>query len=453
MFSLAWGPRNCLTEIDNESRLVAELAESWESSDDASQWVFKLRKGIEFHNGKTLDADDVVASINHHRGEDTKSAAKSILSGVVDLKADDKATVIITLDGGNADLPFLMTDPHLNILPTEDGKVDWESGVGTGGYILESFEPGVRATFNRNPNYWKEGRAHFDEIELITILDKAARMNAITTGEVGCISTVDLATAHLLKRNNDVRVESAPGTSHKTFPMLTDVPPFDDNNVRMALKHAIDREELAQKIWRGYAQPANDHPIAPANRYYAADIPQRPYDPEKAKWYLKQAGFDSLQVDLHASDGAFVGGVEAAVLYKEHAAKAGIDITVVREPKDGYWSNVWMKKPWCASNWSGRQTEDWMFSTAYAAGVAWNDTHWNHERFNKLLVEARAELDENKRRELYREMQLIVRDEGGVVVPIYDERPFAMSNKVQHGPMWGNWDMDGRRFVERWWFS
>ena len=94
-----------------------------------------------------------------------------------------------------------------------------------------------------------------------------------------------------------------------------------------------------------------------------------------------------------------------------------------------------------------------MFSTAYAAGVAWNDTHWNHERFNKLLVEARAELDENKRREMYREMQLIVRDEGGVVVPIYDQRVVAMANKVLHGPMWGNWDMDGLRFIERWWLA
>ncbi len=107
-----------------------------------------------FHNGKTVDADDVVASINHHRGEDSKSAAKSILDAVTDVRADGKDIVVVTLSGGNADLPFLMTDYHIVILPAKDGKLDWESGVGTGSYILDSFVPGVRATAKRNPNYW-----------------------------------------------------------------------------------------------------------------------------------------------------------------------------------------------------------------------------------------------------------------------------------------------------------
>ncbi len=241
IISFSWALRNCLTEINTQGQLVPELAENWEGSNDATQWTFELRQGVEFHNGKTVDADDVVASINHHRGEDSKSAAKSILDAVTDVKADGKDTVVITLSGGNADLPFLMTDYHIVILPAEDGKLDWESGVGTGGYILDSFEPGVRATATRNPNYWKQGRGHFGEIELIGILDKAARTNALTTGEVDCMSSVDLATAHLLKNNKDLRVEATTGTSHKTFAMLTDVPPFDDNNVRMALKHAINR--------------------------------------------------------------------------------------------------------------------------------------------------------------------------------------------------------------------
>ena len=94
-----------------------------------------------------------------------------------------------------------------------------------------------------------------------------------------------------------------------------------------------------------------------------------------------------------------------------------------------------------------------MFSTAYAAGVAWNNTHWNHERFNKLLVEARGELDETKRATMYAEMQLITRDEGGVVIPAFTSFVFAMSDKVQHGQMWGNWDLDGLRLLERRWMA
>jgi len=447
------GLRNCLTEVDNTGQLVGELAESWSASADAKTWTFKLRKGVEFHNGKTMDADDVIASINHHRGEDSTSAAKSILDAVVDIKADGKDTVVVTLSGGNADLPFLMSDYHLAIMPANEGKVDWQSGVGTGGYSLTSFEPGVRATATRNPNYWKEGRAHFDAVELIGIQDAAARTSALMTGQIDVMSSVDLKTVNRLKKKSGIRVEQSTGTSHKTFTMFTDVAPFDDNNVRMALKLAIDRDELVQKVWHGYAELGNDQPIARANRFHDGSIPQRTYDPDKAKWHLKQAGLSSLKIDLSSSDGAYPGAVDAATLYKEHAAKAGIEINLIREPADGYWSNVWLKKPFVAVSWSGRATEDWMFSTAYAAGVAWNDSHWNHERFNKLLVEARAELDQAKRAEMYGEMQLLVRDQGGVLIPAFTSYVFAMADKVQHGPVWGNWDVDGLRLLERWWMT
>ena len=274
------GLRNCLTEVDNQGKLVGELAESWTASDDAKQWTFKLRTGVEFHNGKTMDADDVVASINHHRGEDSASAAKSILDAVEDIRTDGKDTVVVTFSGGNADLPFLMSDYHLVILPASEGTVEWRSGVGTGGFSLTSFEPGVSATAKRNPNYWKEGRAHFDEIELIGIQDVVARTNALMTNEVDVMSTVDLKTVGRLKQKSGIRVEQSTGTSHKTFTMFTDVAPFDDNNVRMALKLSIDREELVQKIWKGFAVLGNDHPIAPANRFHAGDIPQRAYDPD-----------------------------------------------------------------------------------------------------------------------------------------------------------------------------
>ncbi len=113
-----------------------------------------------------------------------------------------------------------------------------------------------------------------------------------------------------------------------------------------------------------------------------------------------------------------------------------------------------MKKPWCMCYWGGRPTEDLMFSTAYAAGANWNDSFWSHERFNKLLLEARAELNEPKRREMYVEMQLIVRDEGGVVVPIFNNYLFAMSTKIKHDEvMGGDGDLDGTRALERWWFA
>ena len=350
--------RNCLTEIAGDGSLVGELAESWEASPDAKEWTFKIRQGVEFHNGKTLDANDVAWSIDHHRKEETASAASGLVEAIEEIKADGD-TVTFKLSGGNADLPYLMSDYHLVIGPAES---DWEEGIGTGGYMLDSFDPGVRCFVKRNPNYWKEGAAHFDAVETRQIADVTARTNALRTGELDAINNADVKTLHLLEKVPGMKVLKTDGTQHMTMPMDTRKAPFDNNDVRLALKYGLDREALVKTILRGYGSLGNDHPIGLANRYHAGELEQRMYDPDKAKHHLKQAGMDKLSVQFHAADTAFPGAVDAGVLYAEHAAKAGIEIEVVREPEDGYWSNVWLVKPWCASYWGGRPTEDWMFS-------------------------------------------------------------------------------------------
>ena len=441
---------NSLVEIDANGQPLPELAESWESTTDAKKWVFKLRRGVEFHNGKSMDADDVIYSMNWHLKEGTKSAAKALVEAIVSMKKEGQYTLSFELDSGNADFPYTLSDYHLVVGPKD---TDLAKGIFTGAYVLQSFEPGVRALCTRNPNYFKSDRAWFDEIEILGINDVNARTNALKTGQIDVMNRCDLKTVHLFKRMPGIQVMRQDGFKHFTFAMRTDTAPYDNNDVRLALKYAVDREQMVKTILRGYGQVGNDHPISVANRYHAGELPQRQYDPDKAKFHLKKAGLSGVAFKFHAAEAAFKGAVDAGVLYKEQAAQAGITIDVVREPNDGYWSNVWMKKPWCAVFWGGRPTEDMMFSTAYAKGAAWNDTFWNHKRFNELLVAARAELDEKKRRGMYVEMQSIVRDEGGVVVPMFSADLSAASDKVGHGKLAANWELDGFRAPERWWFK
>ena len=448
-----YGLRNCLTEINGEGKLVPELAESWEASGDAATWRFKLRKGVEFSNGKSLEAEDVIASMNHHRTEESKSAAKELLKAVKEIKADGKDTVVFVLEGGSADWPYILSDYHMPILPGKDGKADALSGVGTGGYTLSNFEAGVRPLMKRNPNYWKDGAAHFDEAECLAVIDPTARTNALTTGEVDVMDRVDAKTFSLLARNKNLKVEEVTGTQHYTFPMRADTAPFDNNDVRMALKFAIDREAMVKTVLSGHGSVGNDHPIGPGQPYFNKAQPQRMYDPDKAKFHLKKAGLSNLKVDISVADAAYAGAVDAGVLYREHAAKCGIDINVIREPNDGYWSNVWLKKPWCASYWGGRPTPDWMYTTAYAAGAPWNESFWSHERFNQLLLAGRAELDNAKRAEIYGEMQTICSDEGSSVIPMFANYMTAASKKIQHGKVASNMGLDGLKVVERWWFA
>jgi peptide/nickel transport system substrate-binding protein len=441
-YNINWQLRNCLVEVDHKGNPIPELAESWESSPDAVKWVFKLHKGVEFHNGKTLKSEDVIASINWHRGKESKSAAKGIVDPIADIKIDDDYTLVFTLKEGNADFPYILSDPHLTIVPAGTSGADWDKGLGTGGYTLIEWEPGFRALTKRNSNYWKAGRAHFDEIETIGIADVTARMTALNTGQIDAMNRFELKLIHLLKRVTGIQIINVTGTRHFSIPMLTDREPFINNDVRLAMKYAIDREQMLKLILRGFGSLGNDHPIAPNQKYYASELPQRAYDPDKARFHLKKAGMSDYPFKLHAADAAFGGAVDAAVLYKEHAAKAGIKIEVMREPNDGYWSNVWMKKPWVMCYWSGRATVDWMFSTAYAA-----------ERFNKLIKEARAELNEKRRHELYVECQKIVRDEGGVVIPMFANHIEAANNKIRFEQPAGNWELDGNRAGERWWFE
>lgn len=440
-----------LTELDADNKLVPVVASEWDSSPDARIWTFKIRKGIEFSDGRPITAKDVAATINYHRG-DVKSIVKQVAAPIKEIKVDDDHTISIELQDGNSDFPFNMSVESMGIYPAaDDGSLDWKSGIGSGGYKLNVFDPGVRSEFVRNDNYWRAERAHVDEASVLTIHDSSARSNALVTGEVDVIDGVDPKVAGLMENKDGISVEATDGPLHYTFEMRSDLSPFDDNNVRMALKLAIDREHLVKSVLRGYGEPGNDTPIGPSYRYHASDIPQRTYDPDKAKFHLKQAGLSKLSVDLSAADAAFSGAVDSAVLIKEHAAAANIDVNVIREPNDGYWSNVWNKKGWCASYWAGYPTEDFMFGIGYISDAPYNATRFYNERFDKLYQEARTELDEGKRFELYREMQLILRDEGGLVVSAFAKNILARRDTVSHGKLSRQRGFDDRKIIERWW--
>jgi peptide/nickel transport system substrate-binding protein len=448
-----WGAAsNSLTEIDAKGQVNPDLAESFEPSNGAKKWVFKLRKGVTFHDGRPMKAGDVIASYRHHMGKESRSAAKSILQPISDIKADGDDTVVFTLSGGNADFPFLVSDYHLPIMPAKDnGSADWASMNRTGPYKMDKWEPGVRAELSRNSSYYRD--AWFDAIEFTVIADVSARTNALTSGEVEYIDRCDLKTVDLLKQNPDIEIDAVTGYGHYIFVMNVQQPPFDNVDVRNAVKHAIDREAIAKKVFYGYAIVGNDNPIAPTVKFATNPEPLHKYDPAKAKELLKKAGLETMKVDLSVADAAFAGAVDAGVLFQEAAKEAGIDINLVKEADDSYWDVVWLKKPFVASYWNGRPSVDWMMTTAYAADAAWNDTFWKNPRFNELLVAARSETDDAKRAGMYAEMQQLVHDDGGLINIVFNTYVSAHSKKLAHGEIASNWDLDGMKIPSRWWMA
>ncbi len=442
---------NFLVEIDAKGNATGELAESWEAKPGAVEWIFNLRKGIMFTSGKEFDADDAIYSINLHRGE-TKSAAKDLLEPVTDIKKLGSHQIQITLSGGNADLPFVFSDYHIIMVPA--GYKDWAKPDGTGHYTLESFEPGVRVTMKaKKGDYWKTGRGNYEAIELRYILDASARTQALITGQVDAINRVDPKTAALVAKNPAVTVVRSKGTGFRyAFVAHRDTKPYDSNDVMLGLKYGIDRQKIVDTVFAGYATLGNDHLIGPSNKYFDATLPQRPYDPDKAAFYFKKAGFNG-PFDLEVSEGAFSGATDSAVLYQEAMKKTGASLNVKRVSGDGYWSNVWLKSPFCAVYWGARPTADQQNSQTFLSTASWNDSNWKRPDFDKIIVAARAELDETKRKQLYADAQKMVSDDAGMVCFAVSDFLDGYSKKVRGNEPHARYDLNDDKICEKGWFA
>jgi len=418
-----WGEP--LVELTDDGGLQGKVAESWEGSADASVWTFKIRSGITFSNGKSVTAEDVVESLDRHAGEESKSGALGIMRGVKGMSVDGDS-VVITLDGPNADLPYLMADYHLIVQPG-GGKDDPSAGIGTGPYVLKEIDMGVRFVAEKNPNYWGDlGNA--ETIELLVINDNTARVAALQSGQVDLIDRVPPRTAGLVARNPKISVHRTAGPGHYVFIMHCNTAPFDNNDVRLALKYGINRQEMVDKILFGYGSVGNDTPINAAYPYYT-EFEQREFDPDKAAFHMKQAGHDGA-VLLRTSENSFPGAPDAAALFQQSMQSAGLQLDIKREPNDGYWSEVWNKQPFCTSYWGGRPTQDQMFTTAYLSTADWNDTRFFNEQFDQMLFAARGELDDTKRKQMYADMSAILRDEGGLILPMFNDFVDASNERV-----------------------
>ncbi len=432
-FGRQWGEQ--LVQMTPEGEVAPALAEEWGASDDAKVWTFKIRKGVEFHNGKEMTPADVVATMERHSDAESKSGALGIMGGIASVK-EDGDTVVFTLTEANADLPYLLDDYHLMIQPN-GGKDNPTEGIGTGPYKVTVNEAGVRLGGEKFANYWRDDRGFADQIEIIVINDPTARTAALQGGQVDMINRVEPKIVDLIKRVPGVTIQNVAGKGHYVFIAHCNTAPFDNNDLRLALKFALDRDEMVQKILMGYGSVGNDTPI---NKSYPlfTEMEQRTFDPEKAAFHYKKSGHDG-PVLLRTSDVAFPGAVDAAQLYQQSAAKAGITLEIKREPGDGYWSEVWNVQPFSASYWGGRPTQDQMYSTAYYSKADWNDTRFFNEKFDQMLFQARAELDTEKRKQIYADMGTIVNMEGGVIVPMFNDFIDATSDRV------GGWVEDGNQ--------
>lgn len=441
---------NGLTVIDPTLTAQPQLATEWGQDGTNTVWTFKIREGVVFHDGSALTSADVVYSLKRHLVPETGSKAKAIAGQFSDIVATGPFEVQITLTGPNGDLPVLLTQPHFMIV--KDGTTDFSKPIGTGPFVCEEFTPGVRSLAVRNEKYWKEGRPYLDSIEFFGIPEENARLNALISGDVQLTTTINARALSQIQANPHIELFETKGGTYSNLIMRQDSAPGNNPDFALAMKHLFNREMIRNAVFRDFAVLGNDHPIDPSNPFYNADIPQRAFDPEKAKYHFEKAGLIGAKIPMVVSETARA-SIEMGSMLAEDASAMGVTLDIQRVPSDGYWSNYWLKAPIHFGTLSPRPTADLMLSLLYKSDAAWNEAGWASERFDTLLLDARKETDFDKRKAMYGEMQQLIHDEGGTAIPLFFSALDANSTKLKGLVPTATGNLMGFNFAENVWLE
>ncbi|MBK8741813.1 MAG: ABC transporter substrate-binding protein [Betaproteobacteria bacterium] len=418
---------NGLTSLDGSLTPQPALAEEF-ATQDAVTWVFKLRRGVTFHDGKPLTPADVVFSILRHKDPATASKAKSLADQILEVKATGPNEVTMRLASANADLPVVLGTFHFHIV--KEGTTDFNAGIGTGPYKVKEFKPGVRSIAVRNEGYWKNGRPYLDEIEFIGIGDESARINALLSGELDLVGTVNPRSVQRVSESAGHAIFETKAGLYTDLVMRREGGPGGNPDFVLAMKYMFDREQMKRSITLGHSVVANDQPIDPTNRFHFAGLPQRPFDLDKAKFHLQKANLGSAPLPIVASPAATY-SVEMALVLQQTAQKLGLNLDVKRMPADGYWANHWMKSPLGFGSVNPRPSADTLLTQFFKSDAPWNEAGWKNEKFDQLLVAARGETDLAKRTKMYADMQVLVHEHGGIGIPLFLSNIDGHSKKLK----------------------
>jgi peptide/nickel transport system substrate-binding protein len=411
---------------DTNSDFELVLAESIEPDKKAQAWTVRLRPGITFHNGKPVTADDVLFSLRRIIDpKDPKTGAASI--GYIDIDSSrklDTRTVRVQLKFPNVGFPDDVGQYFNSIVPTD---YDPKKPVGTGPFKFESFVAGQRSVFVRNPDYWREGLPRVDEVTIIDFPDDTPRLNALLSGQVDAITNLPPGQIAQVKANDQFKVLISETGGWQPFTMRVDQAPFDDVNVRQAMRLLVDRKQLIAQVLSGQGRVANDL-YSPYDPAYNDDLPQRQQDLDQAKSLLKQAGQSDLRVELVTSP-VFQGIVEAAQVIAEQAKGAGVTINVRKVDPGTFYGDNYLKWTFAQDFWA---TRTYLSQVAQGSlpDSPFNETHWKDPEFLDLIGRARAELDDARRTDLLHQAQKIEYERGGLIVWSFSNQVDAYNTTV-----------------------
>ena len=403
----------------------------------ADNYTITLKDGVKFSNGNPVTADDMVYSFTRMVDPTLKVYGGSVMRTVLDVsgisKVDDH-TVELKLKQGVSNFKEVLCAYTCAMVPKDYARYDGDATkqVGTGPYMLQAFEIGKKSVHVKNPHYWDTGKPHFDQVEITDFADGDALINALLADQIDVAADISSSAVATVKGTSGYKVLNSAGGGWLTISMAVDQDPFTDVRVRQAMRLIVDRNAMVEQVLSGYGRVANDL-YSPLDAAYQGDtLPQRKQDLAAAKQLLADAGKSGMTIDLFAPNDT-AGLPEMIQLFADQAKGAGI--TVNAQVIDGgtYWGDQYLKRTFAVDYWGTRN-----FLLQVAAGSLkdvspYPDDHWPpaDSTFEADYKTALAETDDAKRKVITDKMQKELYDNGGLIIPFFQNLLDAYNGRVQ----------------------
>jgi peptide/nickel transport system substrate-binding protein len=413
-----------LLQLNTRAQSEFVLAEEISPHGSTSEWVIRLRPGITFHDGKPLTADDVIFTLNRLITGKLTGANSLGPIDVKGLKKLDKLTVQVPMTSPYGSfLDQLAYWYYLYIVPVGFNPA---KPNGTGPFKYQSFTPGQRSVFVKNPNYWKSGLPYVDSVTIIDFSDSTSLQNALTTGVIHGAGALEGPQIAALKSAGGVTTVTSRTGAITPFTMRVDQVPFNDVNVRQAMRLLVGRPQLINSALDGYANAGSDV-FSPYDPNFDTSL-HRAQDIAQAKSLLKKAGHENLTVQLVTSPVA-TGTVAMSTVLQQQARAAGVTINLKQVDPTTFFGPNYL-------HWTFSQ--DFYNYSPYLAQVAqsmlptspFNETHWSLPHYIDLYKQANATADTATRKAIEHEMQMIDFTQGGYIIPAFIDALDAYSTKI-----------------------
>jgi peptide/nickel transport system substrate-binding protein len=423
-------------------RLVPMLATSWRPNSDGTVWTFTLRKGVKFHSGQPMTADDVVWTFQQLSDPKLPSNALStfqnILSPAGVAKVDDH-TVAFHLDSANGNFPYLVSGDNYNsiIVPKGTDFAKWQrTFIGTGAFKLQQYSQNVGASFVRNPAWWG-GRTHLDGTKWSFYSSVTPQDLALQGGDVDVIAQFSAQGGQALLHNPAYKVVSFSTSEHRELSLRNDRPPFNDARVRRAVALTLDRPAMVKALVSGYGQVGNDNPFAPQFPSRNPNVPQRTQNVAEAKQLLAAAGQGSgVKAHLYTESYQEVPALAQAI--KSYAAAAGITFDLTVESQDQYYGKStfgqsdWLDGEASLVDYGPRGVPNVFLESPLTSHGPWNAARFKNATYDRLVKQYVAALDLASQRRIAGQIEKLLLNETPIVIPYWLDGLIATTSKV-HG--------------------